>query len=176
MSVTALIVAAGRGTRAGGDIPKQYQSLAGMPILSHTLRALASHPRVSATVLVVHPDDRAGHLAKVTLPQGTILVDGGATRDASVRAGLAALPDGTAEVLIHDAARPLLAHDVIERVLVALCNHPGAAPALPVTDALWRGSFQAKILRLRAAPNSGACPAAEPAASPLPPAGRTPAT
>ncbi|WP_172328701.1 bifunctional 2-C-methyl-D-erythritol 4-phosphate cytidylyltransferase/2-C-methyl-D-erythritol 2,4-cyclodiphosphate synthase [Mangrovicoccus sp. HB161399] len=139
MSVTALIVAAGRGTRAGGDIPKQYQLLAGEPLLIRTLRALVSHPRVASAVLVVHPDDRAAELGRLDLPQGTILVDGGATRDASVRAGLAALPGGTTEVLIHDAARPLLSHAVIDRVLVALCNHPGAAPAVPVTDALWRG-------------------------------------
>ncbi|WP_138464931.1 bifunctional 2-C-methyl-D-erythritol 4-phosphate cytidylyltransferase/2-C-methyl-D-erythritol 2,4-cyclodiphosphate synthase [Poseidonocella sp. HB161398] len=139
MSVTALIVAAGRGTRAGGDIPKQYQTLAGEPLLAHTLRALASHPKVGAVVLVVHPEDRASELGRVDLPAGTILVDGGETRDASVRAGLAALPADCTEVLIHDAARPLLSRELVERVLVALRNHPGAAPAVPVTDALWRG-------------------------------------
>lgn len=87
MSIAALIVAAGRGTRAGGDIPKQYQNLAGRPILAHTIDALRAHPRVAHLVLVVHPDDRDTWLARMVLPEGTICVDGGATRDASVRAG-----------------------------------------------------------------------------------------
>lgn len=139
MSVAALIVAAGRGTRAGGAIPKQYQPLAGKPVLTHTLWALLSHPQVTDVVLVVHPEDRASHLSTVDLPKGTICVDGGATRDASVRAGLAALPATTAQVLIHDAARPLVPEAVISRVLDALDTSPGAAPALAVTDALWRG-------------------------------------
>ncbi|MBE3638470.1 bifunctional 2-C-methyl-D-erythritol 4-phosphate cytidylyltransferase/2-C-methyl-D-erythritol 2,4-cyclodiphosphate synthase [Mangrovicoccus algicola] len=140
MSVTALIVAAGRGTRAGGDIAKQYQLLEGEPVVLHTLRALRAHPAVQAVVLVVHPADRPGPLSRLPLPPGTILVDGGASRAASVRAGLDAVPEGTSQVLIHDAARPLVSPEVIDRVLVALCNHAGAAPALPVTDALWRGS------------------------------------
>lgn len=140
MSVAALIVAAGRGTRAGGAIPKQYQPLAGKPVLTHTLWALLSHPQVTDVVLVVHPEDRASHLLTVDLPKETICVDGGATRDASVRAGLAALPATTAHVLIHDAARPLVPEAVISRVLDALDTSPGAAPALAVTDALWRGA------------------------------------
>lgn len=139
MAVTALIVAAGRGVRAGGTIPKQYQMLAGETVLTHTIRALMSHGDVTDLVLVVHPADREDHLKSVNLPMRCHVVDGGATRDASVRAGLAALPEGTDRVLIHDAARPLISPQVIDCVLSALDMYPGAAPALAVTDALWRG-------------------------------------
>lgn len=139
MTVIALIVAAGRGTRAGGAVPKQYQQLAGKTVLDHSISAFASHPRIAGMVLVVHPEDRPGRVAGLHLPPEARIVDGGASRDASVRAGLAALPAEATEVLIHDGARPLVSHALIDRVLVALCNHPGAAPALAVTDALWRG-------------------------------------
>ncbi|SIO20756.1 2-C-methyl-D-erythritol 2,4-cyclodiphosphate synthase [Rhodovulum sp. ES.010] len=141
MTVTAIIVAAGRGTRAGGDRPKQYQTLAGRPMLAHTLAAFMAHPRVDALVAVVHPEDDAfftdvaGVLAAEVTP-----VRGGATRDASVMAGVDAVPGGTTRVLIHDGARPLVNADLIDRVIDALDTHPGAAPALPVTDALWRGA------------------------------------
>lgn len=136
MKTYALILAAGRGRRAGGDVAKQWQDLAGRPVLDHTLAAFRAHPRVGAIYLVLHPDDfaRAAHLKDVTL------VEGGASRDASARAGLEAMagtpPD---RVLIHDVARPLVSHAVIDAVLEALTTSPGAAPALAVTDALWRG-------------------------------------
>jgi 2-C-methyl-D-erythritol 4-phosphate cytidylyltransferase/2-C-methyl-D-erythritol 2,4-cyclodiphosphate synthase len=87
---------------------------------------------------VIHPDDAA--LAEVALPPPVARVPGGATRDASVAAGLAALPPGVTHVLIHDGARPLVSAAVIDRVIAALATSPGAAPALPVTDALWRGA------------------------------------
>jgi 2-C-methyl-D-erythritol 4-phosphate cytidylyltransferase / 2-C-methyl-D-erythritol 2,4-cyclodiphosphate synthase len=87
-------------------------------------------------VLVIHPDDRARAVAL----HGD-LVEGGASRDASVRAALEALAGtGVTRVLIHDGARPLVSGALIGRMLAALENHPGAAPALPVTDALWRGA------------------------------------
>ena len=130
----AIIVAAGRGTRAGGELPKQWQMLAGKPVLAHTLAAFAGFARV----LVIHPDDRARAEA---VAGGALIVEGGATRDASVRAALAALQGrGFARVLIHDGARPLVSQAVIARVLAALDTHPGAAPALAVTDALWTGA------------------------------------
>ncbi|NTT87457.1 bifunctional 2-C-methyl-D-erythritol 4-phosphate cytidylyltransferase/2-C-methyl-D-erythritol 2,4-cyclodiphosphate synthase [Tabrizicola fusiformis] len=130
----AIIVAAGRGTRAGGDLPKQWQMLAGKPVLAHTLAAFAGFARV----LVIHPDDRARAEAIAGDAQ---VVEGGATRDASVRAALEALAgQGIARVLIHDGARPLISKAVIARVLAALDHHPGAAPALAVTDALWTGA------------------------------------
>jgi len=137
--VTAIIVAAGRGLRAGGGLPKQYRSLGGRAVLARTLEAFATHPQVTGLVLVIHPDDLAGPLADITLPPGTVLARGGATRDASVRAGLAAVAASADRVLIHDAARPLVSAALISRVIDALDTAPGAAPALAVTDALWRG-------------------------------------
>ncbi len=131
MTTAAIIVAAGRGQRAGGDIPKQWQMLAGRPVADHALTAFAGMQRV----LVIHPEDRARADGL-----GVELVMGGATRTASVRAALEALAGrGIAHVLIHDAARPLVPAAVIDRVLAALAQYPGAAPALPVSDALWTG-------------------------------------
>lgn len=130
----AIIVAAGRGTRAGGDLPKQWQMLNGQPVLAHTLAAFAGLPRV----LVIHPDDRARAEAIAGDAQ---IVDGGATRDASVLNALLALEGrGVAHVLIHDGARPLVSAAVINRVRGALEASPAAAPALAVTDALWTGT------------------------------------
>lgn len=138
MTTAAVIVAAGRGQRAGGDLPKQWQALLGRPVLSHTLDAIRQVPGVGAIALVIHPDDRAR--AEALDLSGVTLVEGGATRDASVRAGLEALiPAAPDKVLIHDAARPVLREDVALRVLRALDLQEGAAPALMVTDALWRG-------------------------------------
>lgn len=129
----AIIVAAGRGTRAGGEMPKQWQMLAGKPVVAHALAAFAGFARV----LVIHPDDRAQAEA---VAGDALIVEGGASRDASVRAALSALQGrGFARVLIHDGARPLVSQAVIARVLAALDSHPGAAPALAVTDALWTG-------------------------------------
>ena len=88
-------------------------------------------------VLVIHPDDRARAEGL-----GVPLVDGGATRDASVLAGLRALEGaGVDRVLIHDGARPLVSRALIARLVAALDSHDGAAPALAVSDALWRGGW-----------------------------------
>lgn len=133
----ALIVAAGRGVRLGGGIPKQYRDLGGRAVLTRTIEAFRAHPRVAQIVVVIHPED-AERFAGLGLA-GVAVVEGGETRDASVRAGLAAV--GACDVvLIHDAARPLVSRAVIDGVLQALQTHAGAAPALPVTDALWRGA------------------------------------
>ncbi|MFD1913430.1 bifunctional 2-C-methyl-D-erythritol 4-phosphate cytidylyltransferase/2-C-methyl-D-erythritol 2,4-cyclodiphosphate synthase [Halodurantibacterium flavum] len=140
MTWTAIIVAAGRGTRAGGEIPKQWQQLGEMPVLAHTIRAVrAANP--SGIVLVVHPDDipRARALAE-DLHVDLRLVEGGASRTESVRNALEALSDAPPrQVLIHDGARPGVTVALVERVLAALEQSPAAAPALAVTDALWRG-------------------------------------
>jgi 2-C-methyl-D-erythritol 4-phosphate cytidylyltransferase/2-C-methyl-D-erythritol 2,4-cyclodiphosphate synthase len=135
----ALIVAAGRGTRAGGGIPKQYRDLSGEAVLSRTIRALDAHPAVAQIVVVRHADDSDAFAAMRPATRAQLIdVIGGATRDASVRAGLDAVK-GCDLVLIHDAARPLVSRAVIDGVLDALRSHDGAAPALAVTDALWRG-------------------------------------
>ncbi|QXT38327.1 bifunctional 2-C-methyl-D-erythritol 4-phosphate cytidylyltransferase/2-C-methyl-D-erythritol 2,4-cyclodiphosphate synthase [Gymnodinialimonas ceratoperidinii] len=135
----ALIVAAGRGTRLGGGIPKQYRDLCGEPVISRTIRAFDTHPAVTEIVVVTHADDRDIFDTCCPSTQTPLrLALGGATRDDSVRAGLAMIEDCD-RVLIHDAARPLISRAVIDGVLNALDTHEGAAPALPVTDALWRG-------------------------------------
>ena len=132
----AVILAAGRGSRAGGDLPKQWRLLAGRPMVAHALLAFAALP---LRVLVIHPDDRDRALAVLANLPDVLLVEGGATRDASVRAALEALSGRSiARVLIHDGARPLVSPALIGRVLAALAHSPGAAPALAVTDALWR--------------------------------------
>ncbi|MEL6806325.1 MAG: 2-C-methyl-D-erythritol 4-phosphate cytidylyltransferase [Pseudomonadota bacterium] len=137
-SAAAVIVAAGRGVRAGGDVPKQWQDLQGKPVLAHTLAAFQSHPDIAQIVLVLHRDD-AGRADPYLDPQ-TVAVTGGKDRAASVKNGLAAIV-GATEVLIHDVARPLITHTLISRVIDALGQHTaGAAPALAVTDALWTGS------------------------------------
>ena len=135
MSTAAIIVAAGRGTRAGGAEPKQWQMLRGKPVLAHTVAAFAGFARV---VVVLHPDDMARGLE---LFGGAVtLIAGGASRAESVRNALEALEGaGVERVLIHDGARPLVEPGLIARVLAALEEAEAAAPALPVSDALWRG-------------------------------------
>ncbi|MCE2737367.1 MAG: bifunctional 2-C-methyl-D-erythritol 4-phosphate cytidylyltransferase/2-C-methyl-D-erythritol 2,4-cyclodiphosphate synthase [Rhodobacter sp.] len=133
MTVAAIIVAAGRGTRAGGAVPKQWQQLAGKPVVAHSILAFAGI--ADLVILVIHPDDRA-----FAAPLGVPLVEGGATRDASVRNALEYLSGtGITRVLIHDGARPLVSRALIGRLIAALDRSVAAAPAVPVTDALWRG-------------------------------------
>ncbi|MGC9417360.1 MAG: bifunctional 2-C-methyl-D-erythritol 4-phosphate cytidylyltransferase/2-C-methyl-D-erythritol 2,4-cyclodiphosphate synthase [Rhodovulum sp.] len=141
MTVTAIIVAAGRGTRVGGDRPKQYQQLGGRAVLGHTLAAFSCHPKVFGLVVVLHPEDEDLFAEAIDgLGISVVTVAGGATRDTSVQAGLGAVPPGTTRVLIHDGARPLVSAALVDRVIDALETSPGAAPALPVTDALWKGA------------------------------------
>ena len=137
MKVGAVIVAAGRGTRAGGGMPKQWRPLAGATVVAHTLRAFADHADISELVLVVHPDDLAGDFWP-SVPTLDV-VAGGATRCLSVLAGLQRLKDTVEAVLIHDAARPCVTKETIDKVILALATAPAAAPALPVVDALWTG-------------------------------------
>jgi 2-C-methyl-D-erythritol 4-phosphate cytidylyltransferase / 2-C-methyl-D-erythritol 2,4-cyclodiphosphate synthase len=139
MQTAVIIVAAGRGTRAGGNRPKQWQSLRGQSVLAHTIAAFRQVGSLGPYVVVIHPDD-AGLLSDAGV--GDVIVAlGGGNRNDSVRAGLEALvPHAPDAVLIHDAARPLVSAELIGRVLSALADHDGAAPAVPVTDALWRGA------------------------------------
>lgn len=136
-AVAVVITAAGRGTRAGAGRPKQWRDLAGRPVIARTIEAFSGFGRI---VVVVHPDDMAE--AAATLAGPVTLVSGGDTRSASVRAGLESLEGaGMRHVLIHDGARPLVDDAVIGGVLAALgAGAVAAAPALPVTDALWRGA------------------------------------
>jgi 2-C-methyl-D-erythritol 4-phosphate cytidylyltransferase/2-C-methyl-D-erythritol 2,4-cyclodiphosphate synthase len=134
----AIIVAAGRGTRAGGGLPKQWRPLAGQRVIDWTLAAFQTHPSVDNIVLVHHSEDLA-HIADLDV----VCVQGGDSRDASVRNGLEALATlvpAPERVLIHDAARPATSQALISAVLTMLDNSDAAAPALAITDALWRGA------------------------------------
>ncbi|MCR6632176.1 MAG: bifunctional 2-C-methyl-D-erythritol 4-phosphate cytidylyltransferase/2-C-methyl-D-erythritol 2,4-cyclodiphosphate synthase [Magnetospirillum sp.] len=139
--VVALVVAAGRGRRFGGDVPKQYHDLVGRPVLRHTLAALAVNPQIDAVRAVIHPDDRDLYAEAATGLGLLEPVFGGATRQDSVRLGLESLmPLAPDAVLIHDGARPFLDAGTISRVVAALQIHPGAIPGVAVADTLKRGA------------------------------------
>ena len=141
----ALIVAAGRGLRAGGDVPKQYQLLDGVAVLERAIGALRQASGVRYAIVVIHPDDKeryeaiaaniAGDSPDFLLPPAF----GGATRQASVRAGLEALKETAPDiVLIHDAARPFVSPSLIERAIYAAITYGAAVPGVPVTDTIRR--------------------------------------
>ncbi len=134
-----LVVAAGRGQRFGGSLPKQYAPLKGELLLRRTLRAFSNHPKVTQVVVAIHPDDgaqfaeAAAGLAKVTS------VHGGAARQDSVRLGLEALVASPPDlVLIHDGARPMISAGLIDRVIEGLATAEGVLPVVPVVDTLKR--------------------------------------
>lgn len=138
-SYHAIIVAAGRGERSGAGMPKQFQLLAGVPVLRWSAQVFHHDPRC-ATLTIVAGADEDG-VARTQSAIGAIpaqIVPGGSTRQQSVIAGLAALPDDDLLVFIHDAARPGLAREVIDRLLEALADpaNAGAVPMLPVADTL----------------------------------------
>jgi 2-C-methyl-D-erythritol 4-phosphate cytidylyltransferase / 2-C-methyl-D-erythritol 2,4-cyclodiphosphate synthase len=136
--VAALIVAAGRGVRAGGGLPKQWRHVAGKSVAQWTVDAFDHHPAINRIVLVVSADSAPAQWpgsAKTPID----IVTGADTRAGSVMAGLRALEGQADLVLIHDVARPGVPPTVIDAVIAALDTHDGAAPALAVTDALWRG-------------------------------------
>ncbi|MBU6508353.1 MAG: bifunctional 2-C-methyl-D-erythritol 4-phosphate cytidylyltransferase/2-C-methyl-D-erythritol 2,4-cyclodiphosphate synthase [Alphaproteobacteria bacterium] len=138
-SCIALVVAAGRGTRLGAELPKQYLSVAGQPLLRHSLMTLAAHPRIDRVRVVYNPDDTA-HYARASAGLDLLPpVAGGAARQDSVRLGLESLAELAPErVLIHDGARPFLDHGTIDRVLAALVDAPAAVPALKLADTIKR--------------------------------------
>lgn len=138
-NAAALIVAGGRGVRAGGEVAKQYRRLGGALVLRRSVLAFLAHPGVDAVRVVIHPDDRALYDQAVEGLNLLAAVQGGAVRQESARLGLESLVDlDPASVLIHDAARPFVTRDVISRVLGALETAPGAIPALAVVDTLKR--------------------------------------
>ena len=133
--VAAVVVAAGRGLRVGGDRPKQYRQILGEPVIRPSLAALAAHGDISLVQPVVHPDDAALYQAAVTGLELLPPVPGGATRQASVRAGLEALAARRPElVLVHDAARPFASAALITRAIAAARASGAAVPVLPVAD------------------------------------------
>ncbi len=136
MRFSAVIVAAGSGSRAGAETPKQWRDLAGKPVVRWSVEALLG-AGAEKIALVVRPEDRAtAEAALAGLPRWS-LADGGATRSGSVRNGLAAAA-GAEAVLIHDAARPFVTAAHVANLLKALETSEGAIPALPVSDTLKR--------------------------------------
>jgi 2-C-methyl-D-erythritol 4-phosphate cytidylyltransferase/2-C-methyl-D-erythritol 2,4-cyclodiphosphate synthase len=141
--VAVVIVAAGRGARAGkADGPKQYQRIGGRSVIARTLDRFLAHPRIGPVVVAIHADDDAlfrsaagGNADRV------VTVTGGASRQDSVRLGLLALRGhAPGQVLIHDAVRPFVDADLIDRTIAAIGERQGALPALPVADTLKRES------------------------------------
>jgi 2-C-methyl-D-erythritol 4-phosphate cytidylyltransferase/2-C-methyl-D-erythritol 2,4-cyclodiphosphate synthase len=136
----ALIVAAGRGTRFGGDLPKQYRRLGGYPVLRYSAATFARHPDIAQVRIVIHGDDRALHDEAVDGLGIENPVIGGATRQESVRQGLEAIDAQSPDtVLIHDAARPFIDAATIAKTVDCLSGHDGALVAVPVVDTLKRG-------------------------------------
>ena len=146
--IAALVVAAGRGSRARGEIPKQYQSIGGTSILARSLRPFLDHPNVALVAAVIHPDDTP--LYSEAAPRHPKLlppINGGANRQASVRLGLFALAERPpAFVLIHDAARPFADSALVDRVIDALADHPAVLPAVAVPDTLKRADEGGTVL------------------------------
>ena len=133
----AIIVASGRGARFGHAQPKQYLPLLGRPLLRHTLKAFADHPKVSGVRAVIHEDDVALYEEAAEGIDVLPPVFGGDTRQDSVRHGLESLVDqAPPKVLIHDGARPLVSADMIDRVVDMLDHASGVVPALPIADTL----------------------------------------
>ena len=144
----AIVVAAGRGMRAGQAAgPKQYQLLGGRAVLARTLDAFTTHPSVDVVIAVIHADD--GDLYANAVSEHAKLLPptlGGATRQQSVAAGLQALVGkNVSRVLIHDAARPFIDPDTIDRVVASLANHAAVLPSLPVADTLKRAGVDGLI-------------------------------
>ena len=155
-NAAALIVAAGRGSRMGAAAAgraKQYVTLGDRAILCWSLHAFLVHPKVTHIQVVIHGDDQHLYLQACTCledPDGKLLppVIGGATRQASTNNGLTALaPSKPSVVLIHDAARPFLQSQMIDKLLAALEVHPGALPAIPVADTVKHAATDGTITK-----------------------------
>jgi 2-C-methyl-D-erythritol 4-phosphate cytidylyltransferase / 2-C-methyl-D-erythritol 2,4-cyclodiphosphate synthase len=139
-TIAAVVVAGGRGLRAGGGVPKQYRELAGEPVIRPALAAFLEHPRIGLVQPVIHPEDKdIFHAATAGLQKLLPPVWGGITRQASVRAGLEGLNKSSPElVLIHDAARPFVSGALIDRAITAARQKGAAIPAIPIADTVKR--------------------------------------
>lgn len=154
LAVAALIVAAGRGLRAGAEAPKQYRRLGGRPVLCRALAPFLADSRIEPVLVVIGAEDSSryreaiAHLAGADRARLLPPVTGGESRQDSVRHGLLALAaagfDGA--VLVHDAARPLVSPALVERAIAACPDHLAAIPALPVTDTVKRIDAAGRIV------------------------------
>jgi 2-C-methyl-D-erythritol 4-phosphate cytidylyltransferase/2-C-methyl-D-erythritol 2,4-cyclodiphosphate synthase len=151
--VSLIVVAAGRGARLGGTIPKQYLPCAGRPLICHAIEALTSAHEFAAATVVIHPDDRdlydasIAHLAPDAARVLTAPALGGATRQRSVRNGLEAQANAEPDiVLIHDGARPFASRELIWRAIEAAQRHGAAVPAIPMTDTVKQVDREGRVV------------------------------
>lgn len=132
-----MVVAAGRGTRVGGELPKQYLPLDGVPILLRAVRPFVGHPDVASVVVVLAPTEAENPPEFLTMLGDTLAIaPGGRERSDSVAAGLRAVPAGCDVVLVHDGARPFVARAVIDAVIAHARAGEGAVAAVPVSDTI----------------------------------------
>jgi 2-C-methyl-D-erythritol 4-phosphate cytidylyltransferase/2-C-methyl-D-erythritol 2,4-cyclodiphosphate synthase len=145
-SIAAVVVAGGRGLRAGGDLPKQYRHLSGEPVIRSSLSLFAWHGEVNAVQAVIHPDDGALYEAAARGLKLMPPVFGGTTRQDSVRAGLEALAGYAPDiVLVHDAARPFCSSTLVSSAIAAGAQSGAAIPALEVTDTIKRVDADGRV-------------------------------
>lgn len=148
MEFAALVVAGGGGTRAGAGIPKQYRFVAGEPVLRRSMRLFTDHREIGAVQAVIRAQDLPSYQAlSADLPKCLAAVAGGATRQASVHAGLESLvPAAPRFVLVHDAARPFAGSALIDRAIAAVRETGAAIPAIAVTDTIKRVDADGRIV------------------------------
>lgn len=148
--IWVVVPAAGSGARFGAGLPKQYQQLAGRPMIAHTLARLLAHPAIEGAMVAIAPDDIHWAMLAMRLGKPLLACAGGSDRADSVLAALRALPDTVADdamVLVHDAARPCVRHADLDRLIEAARNDSvGALLALPLRDTLKRGDAHARVL------------------------------
>ncbi len=148
--VVAIIVAAGGGSRMGGDLPKQFLPLGGRPLLDRTLSAFTASPRVDGVVLSLPPSlsnevkESYRSVAKIIA-----VVDGGAERQDSVRNALAAVPEETEIILVHDAVRPFVSERLLGRCVDLAQEHGAVVPVVPVRDTVKQWDRAEKTLSTR---------------------------
>lgn len=150
VAVWAVVVAAGSGERLGAEHPKAFVAFGDDPLIASSVAALDDHPAIDGIVLVVPEgwEERATFMADdIGAGKAAIAVAGGATRSDSVAAGVAEVPDDAAIILVHDAARPLVAADLIDRVLGGFADGAdGVIPVLPIDDTVKRVDAAGRVV------------------------------
>ncbi len=151
MSVGCVIPAAGRGERMGGGTPKALRTLAGATILEHAVRAIAQSRSVT-DIVIAAPEDGAAAISaamhSLRLDQHVAVVAGGGTRTESVARAVEALPPSCTTILIHDAARPLVPPEVIDRVIASVAaGAPAVVPVIPVVDTVKQVDEAGRVVR-----------------------------